>query len=95
VIGLVFVVLVGGAALAWALDRELNPRDMAPMKPKTWPELQWPTPGEWLDWLLSNPRHVQLVIAARVLDNADRAHVCLVMDHESAMKFFTSTGAPR
>lgn len=30
---------------------------------KPWPEDSWPTPEQWLDWLLSLPRDEQLQVA--------------------------------
>ena len=35
-----------------------------------WPPNRWPTPAEWLDWLLSLPREEQLAAGQRVIEGA-------------------------
>lgn len=51
--------------------------------PTTWPELQWPTPAQWLEWLHANPAAGQLVIAERVLADAETAFRCLLHNHDN------------
>lgn len=53
------------------------------MKPRTWPELQHPTPDQWLDWLLANDRADRVAIVARVLAHVEDAQACVVQGHDT------------
>ena len=46
-----------------------------------WPPERWPTPDEWLDWILTLPRVEQVKRAERALDAMLAAHRCFVENH--------------
>lgn len=80
------VALVAGLLL-YALTHHRQEKPMATTTergtiPQTWPELQLPTPAQWVEWFLANPPAGQLVIAERMLADAETASLCRVRNHD-------------
>lgn len=50
---------------------------------RPWPEMRYPTPTEWLDWLLALDRRSQELIAERCLILQQQRARCIQADHES------------
>lgn len=50
------------------------------------PEAMEPTPSEWVDRFLAQPRHRQEQIAQRILDSSEKASRCWMEDHEWAVR---------
>ena len=61
------------------------------MTEQTWPENTKPTAEQWLDWLLTLDRAAQMEQAENVMANADRAHLCLIANHEGLAEQLRAT----
>lgn len=55
----------------------------ANMTRPTWDETRWPTPAEWLDWLLEQDDDGRLYLAGRAIDDAQTAARCIEHGHDS------------
>lgn len=52
------------------------------MSAKPWTDGEDPTPEQFTDWFITQPRKDRIAMTERMLDAAARAYQCFVMDHE-------------